>query len=107
MYLLREDQSPESPNVLVPLTTPEQLANIKPGELVVCEMTVTRLAVVEAVLNYGSWDQTQKLISILGVDQAANLFAWHKSQPLTNLHPLAINYYSYYFARHAPKRPHL
>lgn len=64
-------------------------------------------AVVEAVLNYGSWEQTQKLISILGVDQTAKLFTWHKSQPRTNLHPLAINYYSYYFSRHASKYSHL
>jgi len=59
--------------------------------------------VVEAVLNYGSWEQTQKLISILGIDKTAELFAWHKSHPRPNLHPLALNYYSYYFARYAPK----
>lgn len=64
-------------------------------------------SVVEAVLNYGSWEQTQKLISILGIDKTAELFTWHKSQPRPNLHPLALNYYSYYFARHAPKYSHL
>lgn len=60
-------------------------------------------SVVEAVLNFGTWQQTQHLISILGMDASAQLFAWHNSQPRSNLHKLARNYYSLYFARYAPK----
>jgi len=60
-------------------------------------------SVVEAVLNYGTWQQTQDLIRILGMDQTAELFAWHNSRPRSNLHKLARNYYLHYFTRHAPK----
>lgn len=60
-------------------------------------------SVVEAVLNYGSWEQTQHLITILGMDKTAAIFAWHNAQPRSNLHKLARNYYSHYFNRYAPK----
>lgn len=60
-------------------------------------------SVAEAVFNFGSWAQTQKLISILGVDMTAQIFAWHNSQARNNLHKLARNYYSLYFSRHVPK----
>jgi hypothetical protein len=68
--------------------------------------TLNILSVVEAVLNYGTWDQTQRLISIVGIDKMAKLFAWHNTQPRSNLHKLARNYYSHYFARYAPKYSH-
>lgn len=60
-------------------------------------------SVVEAVLNYGTWEQTQHLIIILGMDKTAEIFAWHNAQPRSNLHKLARNYYSHYFDRYAPK----
>lgn len=63
-------------------------------------------SVVEALLNYGTWEQTQKLINILGMDKTAQLFAWHNSQPRSNLHKLARNYYSLYFDRYAPNYSH-
>lgn len=63
-------------------------------------------SVVEAVLNYGSWEQTQQLISILGMDKTAELFAWHDSQPRSNLHRFARNYFKYYFDKYAPKYSH-
>lgn len=28
-------------------------------------------SIFEAILNYGTWDQTQKLISIIGIDRSA------------------------------------
>jgi hypothetical protein len=68
--------------------------------------TLNILSVVEAVLNYGTWDQTQRLISIVGIDKMAKLFAWHNTQPRSNLHKLARNYYSHYFARYAPEYSH-
>lgn len=63
-------------------------------------------SVVEAVLNYGTWEQTRQLIKILGIDKTAQVFAWHNTQPRSNLHKLARNYYHYYFARHAPTYSH-
>lgn len=63
-------------------------------------------SVVEAVLNHGSWEQTQKLIKVLGMDQTAELFEWHKAQERSNLHPLARNFYSHYFAKYAPRYSH-
>jgi len=63
-------------------------------------------SVVEAVLNFGTWKQTQHLIKILGMDKVAQLFAWHNTQSRSNLHKLARNYYSHYFARYAPNYTH-
>lgn len=57
--------------------------------------------IVEAVLNYGSWQTTQKLFSILGLSRTEQIFNKLNSQKRCNLHPLARNYFSLYFARYA------
>lgn len=60
-------------------------------------------SIVEAVLNYGSWEQVQQLIKIMGIEQVARVFDWHNAQMRCNLHPIARNYFALYFARHAPR----
>lgn len=57
--------------------------------------------IVEAVLNYGSWQITQKLFSILGLPRTAQTFNELNSQKRCNLHPLARNYFSLYFTHYA------
>lgn len=60
-------------------------------------------SVVEAVLNFGYKQQFDKLISILGMNKTAQVFDYLDQMPRNNLHPIYRNYYSLYFARHAPK----
>lgn len=58
-------------------------------------------AIAEAIFNYGSWDQFQKLCSILGVVELGKIFFSLNSQSRCNLHKLAQNYFSLYFAKYA------
>lgn len=60
-------------------------------------------SVVEAVLNFGYKQQFDKLVSILGMNKTAQVFDYLDQMPRSNLHPIYRNYYSLYFARHAPK----
>lgn len=62
-------------------------------------------SIVEATLNYGNWDDVQKVISILGIERVAAIF---RKQMVTgrqkgNYHPKTRHYFSLYFTRHAPK----
>ena len=58
-------------------------------------------SVVEAVLNYGSWDELQKLISVIGVQEVAQIFDRLNNHPRSNLHKLTRNYFQHYFAKYA------
>ena len=62
-------------------------------------------AIVEAVLNYGQWDDVQKMISILGIQRVAEVFK--KGIKLgkmnrTNYRPEIKNYFQLYFDKYAP-----
>lgn len=61
-------------------------------------------AIVEAILNYGDWDDFQKLIKILGIKKVAEIF-WKKSKfskiGRTNYRPEVINYFNLYFSKYA------
>lgn len=68
---------------------------------------VTKLneqSIVEHVLNYGDWDDFQKLIKIMGVKKVAKIF-WIYSKPSkwgrTNYRPGVVNLFNHYFAKHA------
>jgi hypothetical protein len=63
-------------------------------------------SVVEAVLNFGTKEQFEKLTKILSVDTTASVFHELDSMPRSNLHPLYLNYYSLYFAKYAPRYSH-
>ena len=41
---------------------------------------LSKEAIVEAVLNYGDWDDVKKMISILGIKKTADIFR-KKSKP--------------------------
>ena len=61
-------------------------------------------AIVEAVLNYGNWNDVQKMISILGIQRVADIFK--KGTKLgkmkrTNYDKKIKNYFQLYFDRYA------
>ncbi len=61
-------------------------------------------AIIEATLNYGNWDDVQKLIKILGIKKVAAIFR-KKSQPSAvgrqNYQPKTKQYFTRYFNKHA------
>lgn len=58
-------------------------------------------AIVEAVLNYGDFDDAQKMISILGIKQVARIFRKQARQKRCNLRQEIKNYFGLYFKRYA------
>ncbi len=61
-------------------------------------------AAVEAVLNYGDWDDTQKIIKILGMKKVAKIFKEKSKKSKvgrTNYRPEIINYFDLYFKKYA------
>jgi len=58
-------------------------------------------AIVEAVLNFGNWQDTQELIEILGIKKTASIFrkkiAWERN----NYRPEIKNYFELYFKKYA------
>lgn len=63
-------------------------------------------SIVEHVLNYGDWDDVQKMIKILGMRKTAAIFR-EKSKPSPmgrqNYRPEIIRYFNLYFDKHASK----
>ena len=59
-------------------------------------------AVVEAVLNYGDFDDVQKIIQILGIKKVAEIFRKQATLPRCNYRPEIKNYFQLYFAKYAP-----
>jgi hypothetical protein len=61
-------------------------------------------AIVEAVLNYGDWDDVQKMIKILGIKKVAKIFR-EKSKPSEigrqNYHSEIKHYFQLYFNKYA------
>ena len=58
-------------------------------------------SIVEATLNYGNWDDVQKLIKILGVKKTARIFYKQAAQKRCNYHEKSKHYFSLYFKEHA------
>ncbi|MFH1657475.1 MAG: hypothetical protein ABH919_03335 [bacterium] len=58
-------------------------------------------AIVEAVLNYGNWDDVQKMIEILGIKKTAGIFRKKAEQKRCNYLPDIKNYFSLYFNKYA------
>lgn len=58
-------------------------------------------SILEHTLNYGDWDDVQKLLKIMGVKKAAKIF-WEKAnQPRCNYRPEIKNYFNPYFNKYA------
>ena len=59
-------------------------------------------SVVEAVLNYGDFDDVQKIIKILGIDKIAKIFEKQTlSSKRCNYRPKTKHYFQLYFNKYA------
>ena len=58
-------------------------------------------SIVEHTLNYGDWDDVQKLIKIIGIKKMAEIFRNQISGIRTNYDKKTKNYFSLYFNKHA------
>lgn len=59
-------------------------------------------AIVEAVLNYGDFDEIKKMISILGIKKTALIFKKQtKERQRVNYDPKTVNYFNLYFKKYA------
>jgi hypothetical protein len=62
---------------------------------------LSKEAIVEAVLNYGDFDDIKKLISILGMKKTAAIFKEKSEQKRCNYDPKVKNYFRLYFNKYA------
>lgn len=65
---------------------------------------VDTAAAVEAVLNYGDWDDVQGLIKIVGLRKVARIFREKSPKSAmgrTNYAPDIVNYFNLYFDKYA------
>jgi len=58
-------------------------------------------AIIEAVLNYGDFEDVKKIISILGIKKAARIFQKQLGHWRVNYNPQTINYFKLYFKKYA------
>ncbi|MFH0923462.1 MAG: hypothetical protein V1825_01885 [Candidatus Falkowbacteria bacterium] len=58
-------------------------------------------AIVEATLNYGDWDDVQKLIKILGIKKMAKIFRKQAKQKRCNYAVKTKHYFGLYFKKYA------
>lgn len=57
-------------------------------------------SIVEHTLNYGDWDDVQKLIKIIGIKKMAEIFRNQTSGLRTNYRPEVSNYFRLYFNKY-------
>ena len=62
---------------------------------------LSKEAIVEAVLNYGSFDDFKKIIKILGIKKTAAIFKKEAGQKRCNYRPEIKNYFNLYFKKYA------
>ena len=58
-------------------------------------------AIVEAILNYGDWDDVQKMIKILNIQKVAKIFRSKIKEKRCNYFPDIKNYFNLYFNKYA------
>lgn len=58
-------------------------------------------AIVEAVLNYGNFDDFKKLLKILGLKKTAEIFKKEVNKKRCNLRPEIKNYFNLFFKKYA------
>jgi len=58
-------------------------------------------AIVEAVLNYGNFNDFKKLIKIIGLKKIASIFRKQTKQKRSNYRPEIKNYFLLYFNKYA------
>ena len=57
--------------------------------------------ILEAVLNYGSWEDVQIFIKIIGIKKASKIFNKQIKQKRSNYRPQVKNYFKLYFNKYA------
>ena len=58
-------------------------------------------ALVEAILNFGEWQDVQKLFKILKIGKIAKIFKKQINKKRTNYNPKIKNYFKLYFKKYA------
>lgn len=58
-------------------------------------------AIVEAVLNYGNFDDARVLMKILGMPKTARLFYARANSKRSNIRPEIKNFFNLYFKKYA------
>ncbi|OGZ73454.1 MAG: hypothetical protein A2908_04250 [Candidatus Staskawiczbacteria bacterium RIFCSPLOWO2_01_FULL_38_12b] len=58
-------------------------------------------SIIEHTLNYGSWEDVQVLIKILGIGKMAQVFKQQVGGQRTNYHKKTKNYFQMYFKKYA------
>lgn len=62
---------------------------------------ISDAAAMEAVLNYGDWNDVKKLFKILGIKKAARIFHEQTGRKRCNYSPRTKNYFTLYFRKYA------
>jgi hypothetical protein len=62
---------------------------------------LSKEAIVEAVLNYGNWQDMQEMIKILGIKKTAAIFNRQIHRKRINYDKKIMNYFKLYFAKYA------
>lgn len=57
--------------------------------------------IVEHTLNYGTWEDFQELIRIIGIEKTAEIFRKQANQRRINYDDKTKNYFSLYFNKYA------
>jgi hypothetical protein len=58
-------------------------------------------SIVEAVLNYGDWEDVQEMLKILGVDKTAEIFNKTSQKKRNNYRERTKEYFSRYFKKYS------
>ncbi len=64
---------------------------------------LSKEAVLEGVLNYGTMKDVQEVFSILGMNNAANIFYKQIKNKRNNYRPEIKNYFKLYFKKYTPR----
>jgi hypothetical protein len=62
---------------------------------------LSREAVVETILNYGNMNDIRELISLLGMQEVAEIFHIQTNRSRINYSPEVKNYFELYFRKYA------
>lgn len=60
-------------------------------------------SIVEHTLNFGSWQDVQELVAILGRNETARIFFDQQARRRTNYRPAIAHYFTLYFREYAPR----
>ena len=62
---------------------------------------LTADSIVEAVLNYGDWEDVQEMMRILGMDKTTEIFHKSLQKKRNNYNERTKNYFSRYFKKYS------